>query len=417
MTDRFDSFNDPPATLPEDRFQDGAGPDGAFGPSVQTPRSGMVDSMARRLGAAAPAEPSPDLPVLGSGQSHPLDEVGGSATLGDGAGSSDSEMDPEDVDLHAEYALAHIGLAALTSGYPAPAQSLVGIIPDPSTEDGAEGSGAGTPAAPEDMEPPEETEDFPTSSAAPGSPDAELPAESSDVQGSPQQDVPTYGTPPMGPAASGDDGAAPQQGDPDLARPKDPVDALKYDFDTSYRDDPPEDQRNRVIDLQKRLRLERQPGETSPLANPEKRTRHRDGGYQGGTRAWRNQSPGNLKEPGADKMEDWHNRFGAEKADNGFLKFPSVEKGLGALQDLLSDDGPYHGLTVRDGIRSYAGLGKPGDPITPEQQKHLDDYLKTLKGFGVDADRPMLEQRERVIPGIIQQEGYYPGIKLHSPTI
>lgn len=391
------------------------------------------------------------------------------------SGPLTAEADLGDVDLHAEHLLSHIGLAALTGGIDAPARALAGIMSDPLPQGGEGGSGRETPPAPEEMQ----SSDFSDISrglgqevvdvgifargVAPGGPDpgllahpdlsrglgqgvvdpgifarpvapydqgSALLAASSDVPPSPQQGVPAPGIPPAGRAAPGGRGSAPQAGSQapqsaspppppggtDPARPQDPVEALRDKYLESLPQ-PTERDRGRIQNLVERLHGKPDPGDTGIDLNPDKTTRHMGIENQGGTRAWRNNSPGNLEEPESKKMNDWHNRFGAEKADDGFLKFPSAEQGLAALQDLLSDDGPYNGFNVRDGIKKFAGLNDP-DPDDPNYEaihkanaKHLDDYLNTLTGFGVNVDGPMLEQRDRVIPGIIQHEGYYAGIQ------
>ena len=319
-----------------------------------------------------------------------------------GAGTVASEAHLGDLDLMAEHAASEIGFAALTGGIDGPARSLVGLGPSP--EDGEGDSGAEAPPGPEDMEPSEQAGNPAAGNAVPAGPAPELPEESSAVPPAPRQDVPAPGTPATGST--------------DPAQPQDPVEDLKDKYLQSFPN-PADAPSGRIQDLADRLHGKPVPGDTGTLLNPDETTRHMGVENQGGTRAWRNNNPGNLKKPGAGKMEDWANRFGAEIAGGGFLKFPSVEQGLAALQDLLSDsdDSPYKGLNVRDGIRKFAGLNDPGpdDPhyeaIHKANEKHLDDYLNTLNGFGVNADSSMLDQRDRVIPGIIQHEGYYAGIQ------
>jgi len=148
MTIPLDTSDDLPVTRLDDQAQDTTGSDGAM------------------------AGPNADLsPLDGAGE-------GGALMHPFGEGPSMSEADLEEVDLMAEHALAHIGLAALTSGDPAPARAMLGLTADPSPEDGEDESGEETAAPPEDTEPSEETESSATSSASSGDPDPALPADS-----------------------------------------------------------------------------------------------------------------------------------------------------------------------------------------------------------------------------------------------
>jgi hypothetical protein len=69
--------------------------------------------------------------------------------------------------------------------------------------------------------------------------------------------------------------------------------------------------------------------------------------YKGGTRAWRNNNPGNIRKPGLTKFD------GIIGIAGGFLVFSSYDTGFAALQSLLKKDF-YQKLAIFDAVKKYA---------------------------------------------------------------
>lgn len=67
----------------------------------------------------------------------------------------------------------------------------------------------------------------------------------------------------------------------------------------------------------------------------------------GGTRAWRNNNPGNLRN------YDFSQRHGSIGEAGGFAVFPDEATGQGALVSLLGTD-TYQGLTINEALARFA---------------------------------------------------------------
>ena len=117
----------------------------------------------------------------------------------------------------------------------------------------------------------------------------------------------------------------------------------------------------------------------------------------GGTRAWRNQNPGNLRYTQLSRDN------GAIGTAGGFAVFPSVEKGRAALAELLRSDS-YKNLTIGRAIFVYA----------PPQENNTDLYKKQIqKMTGLNINTKISDltprQMESVIDAICVLEGWKTG--------
>jgi hypothetical protein len=82
----------------------------------------------------------------------------------------------------------------------------------------------------------------------------------------------------------------------------------------------------------------------------------------GGTRAWRNNNPGNLEDG------KFARNNGAIGSDGRFAIFPDANTGLNAMVNLLSTN-VYQSLTIEDAINRYA----------PPSENNVDNYLKFIE--------------------------------------
>lgn len=117
----------------------------------------------------------------------------------------------------------------------------------------------------------------------------------------------------------------------------------------------------------------------------------------GGTRAWRNQNPGNLR------YTQLSRNNGAIGKAGGFAVFPSVEKGRAALAELLRSDS-YRNLTIGRAIFVYA----------PPHENNTDLYKKQIQkmtGLNINIKISDLtpKQMESVIDAICVLEGWKTG--------
>jgi len=76
--------------------------------------------------------------------------------------------------------------------------------------------------------------------------------------------------------------------------------------------------------------------------------------YTVGTRAWRNNNPGNIRKPGSTKLE------GIIGLAGGFLVFSSYTAGFAALQSLLEKDF-YQKRTIFEAVKKYAPVKDHND--------------------------------------------------------
>lgn len=120
----------------------------------------------------------------------------------------------------------------------------------------------------------------------------------------------------------------------------------------------------------------------------------------GGSRAWRNNNPGNMK----------YGAFAASqgatgKDDKGFAVFPSYEAGRKAQENLLFNSPAYRGLTIAEAIRKWAPGSDGNNPAS-----YAADLAKAA-GVGVDAPLSSLsaEQRSRLLDAQQRREGWSEG--------
>lgn len=117
----------------------------------------------------------------------------------------------------------------------------------------------------------------------------------------------------------------------------------------------------------------------------------------GGTRAWRNMNPGNIR------YSDFARRAGAIGEAGGFAVFPDEETGMQAISQLLRSDS-YNRLTVAGAISRYA---PPIENDTSAYHRRLQD----LTGLSINRQMSSLTNAElsRVANAIRQIEGWTPG--------
>lgn len=117
----------------------------------------------------------------------------------------------------------------------------------------------------------------------------------------------------------------------------------------------------------------------------------------GGTRAWRNKNPGNIR------YSKFAQNAGAIGTAGGFAVFPDEDTGISAITALLRSD-TYRNLTVGDAIRRYA---PPHENDTRAYQR----YLERLTGVKIDTRINDLNPAElaRIAAAIKTIEGWTPG--------
>lgn len=117
----------------------------------------------------------------------------------------------------------------------------------------------------------------------------------------------------------------------------------------------------------------------------------------GGSRAWRNNNPGNMR------YSVFSKSHGAIGSAGGFAVFPDLATGRAALSALLHGQ-PYITLTIYDAIERYA----------PPKENDPDNYRKLIATFtGLDVHRKLNEltaaEFENVLNAIQRVEGYVVG--------
>lgn len=126
-----------------------------------------------------------------------------------------------------------------------------------------------------------------------------------------------------------------------------------------------------------------------------------------GSRAWRNNNPGNIK------MGPLARSLGATEADEkGFAKFPSYDAGRKAQEKLLFEGANYKDKTIAEAIKTWAPASDGNDP---------NGYAQLLaKAAGVSVDTPLAsldaEQRGRLLDAQQKKEGWTPGTAPSSLT-
>ncbi len=122
----------------------------------------------------------------------------------------------------------------------------------------------------------------------------------------------------------------------------------------------------------------------------------------GGTRAWRNMNPGNLR------YTEFSRRMGAIGTAGGFAVFPDEHTGTLALDSLLKTS-KYRDLSVADAIVRYA----------PPHENDTAGYRADLKKLtGIDLETRMAdlnsENRTKMLRAIRQIEGWRVGTEAFS---
>jgi len=117
-----------------------------------------------------------------------------------------------------------------------------------------------------------------------------------------------------------------------------------------------------------------------------------------GTRAWRNNNPGNIE------FGDFAKSHGAVGTDGRFAVFPTYSAGRNAKQALLFDSKGYRGKTLSQAIHRYA----------PPVENNTALYIsRVAKAIGVSPDVPLSSltgpQRETMLDAMEAVEGFKEG--------
>lgn len=117
-----------------------------------------------------------------------------------------------------------------------------------------------------------------------------------------------------------------------------------------------------------------------------------------GTRAWRNNNPGNIE------AGDYANSLGAVGSDGRFAVFPSYDAGRKAKEKLLFEGKNYKDKTLKEAIYRYA----------PPSENNSEMYAqKVAAAAGVDINTPVSNftpaQRQKALTAMEQVEGFRVG--------
>lgn len=117
----------------------------------------------------------------------------------------------------------------------------------------------------------------------------------------------------------------------------------------------------------------------------------------GGTRAWRNNNPGNIR------MTEFSRRAGAIGEAGGFAVFPDEQTGMQAIKKLLRGKS-YNNLTIANAVSRYA---PPSENNTVAYQRSIE----RLTGLSINRRISELSDSEldKVTNAIRQIEGWKPG--------
>ena len=122
-----------------------------------------------------------------------------------------------------------------------------------------------------------------------------------------------------------------------------------------------------------------------------------------GTRAWRNNNPGNIE------FGNFAKSNGAVGSDGRFAVFPTYEAGRAAKENLLFSSSGYSGKTIESAINRYAppnenntnnyigaitnAVGVPSSTplseLTPAQRQQMLDAMERVEGFRVGSETPV----------------------------
>ncbi len=153
-------------------------------------------------------------------------------------------------------------------------------------------------------------------------------------------------------------------------------------------------------------------GPQPPAATPPRGSNdvfiEREGGRHewrsGGSRAWRNNNPGNIR------GGEFAQAHGAMGEAGGFAVFPDYATGREALKSLLRTQN-YQSLTINEAIRRYA---PPNENDTGRYQQLIEQFT------GLPGNTPMNtlteEQLEKVADAIERIEGWREGTVTYEPT-
>lgn len=124
---------------------------------------------------------------------------------------------------------------------------------------------------------------------------------------------------------------------------------------------------------------------------------------RGGTLAWRNNNPGNIKD------SDFARRKGAMGSNKGFAIFPDYETGRKAMEDLFETNS-YENLNINKALQRYA----------PKSENDTEKYLDFVENSsGLDRDQSISElsktQKEKLLDSIEEFEGNLPGETIPIP--
>jgi len=119
----------------------------------------------------------------------------------------------------------------------------------------------------------------------------------------------------------------------------------------------------------------------------------------GGSRAWRNNNPGNLE------YGPFTRNNGAIGSDGRFAIFPDSETGFNAMVKLLSG-GAYKNLTINDAVHKYA----------PSNENDTEKYIKSIESQTGFSRLTILNQLSkdnmlRLAKAMARHEGNIPGKK------
>ena len=117
-----------------------------------------------------------------------------------------------------------------------------------------------------------------------------------------------------------------------------------------------------------------------------------------GTRAWRNNNPGNIE------AGNFANSHGAVGSDGRFAVFPTYEAGRAAKGALLFESSSYRDRTIASALNRYA----------PPSENNTNRYTSTVAGaIGVPSDTKLsdlsAEQRETMLDAMERVEGFREG--------
>jgi hypothetical protein len=130
----------------------------------------------------------------------------------------------------------------------------------------------------------------------------------------------------------------------------------------------------------------------------------------GGTLAWRNNNPGNLK------FGDFARNFGALGPGwENHAIFPDIETGNIARQQLLfSDEGFYYNLSIKDAISKYAPIDDP-NPIAKNNPTEYAKFVANHTGVGVNTVLHTLNETQQNL--LLNAMGKFEGFKEGSVTL